>query len=460
MTAGYDEWALARTPSLLAFANALTDDVQRADAAVTKALARMRSSWHRVALDDPDLEARRLVVRACAAPRTAAVVLRVLEGRSDAEIAEGLRCSEARARRHLAAGTESGARQRLATRAGAAPTQLLARPPATDTEAPPRRRRGPGLAALATVLLVCGVAFVAHQSSTPDGVITYPKTHAPDDWRYESYAGVQLQVPDTWGWGSSPIRSTFFPGPRHLGSCGTDQALVLSSAGDSSYASAMTSFVGRPAKTTRACVSYGAAGSMPVAQAVWFASPLPVGVKSVGSTIAETRAVGGQRITVFSPQPSMRRKILGTAEQVDVDANGCPTRAVTTPTAGPAGLMPDSMSVCVYSQDTGVAELLYSARLASGNAQQYAALVGRAGAVRDRCGAPSGRWVALGEHDGDATRWDVADPGCAEIRRAGGSAVPMTDETVRDWAVGGVTAYLSPPRGERSLAEYFWAPTG
>jgi hypothetical protein len=479
MTVGYDEWALARTPSLLAFAHALADDPRTVDAAVTKALGRMRSRWHRVGHDDPDLEARHHVVRACATPRRAAVVLRVLEERSDAEIAEVLRCSESAVRRHLVRGLAEvrresraadpsggsaddpadGARRQLATRVGSAPTQLLTRQEPTP-DRPPRRRRGPGIAALAMAVLVGGVALIAHQSRTPDGVISYPKVHAPDTWRYESYDGVQLQVPDSWGWGSAPIRSTYFSGKDHLGACGSDQAAVLATDDESSYVTSTTSFVGRPVETTARCVTYGAAGTMPEAPAVWFGSPLAVGVKNVGPTLAETRLVGTQHVTVFSGDPAFRRKVLGTAHAVDVDANGCPTRAVTVPTSGPAGLKPDSMSVCVYSQDTGTAVLLYSTTRTLGSAQQYAALVDVARQGRDRCGTPSGRWVALGLHDGDSTRWDVANPACAEIQRGGGRSVAMTGDTVRNWAVDGVTAYVSPPKGDRALADYFQAPDG
>ena len=104
MTGGFEEWATARTPGLLAFASALVDDEQQADAAVSRALSRIRLTWDRVGRDDPDLEGRRQVVRACSAPRRAAVVLRVLEDRTDAEIAEILDCSQAAARRHVQRG--------------------------------------------------------------------------------------------------------------------------------------------------------------------------------------------------------------------------------------------------------------------------------------------------------------------------------------------------------------------
>jgi hypothetical protein len=63
MTGDYEEWAAARTPSLLAFASALTEDDEVAHAAVTRALAQLRPAWSRVMRDDPDIEARRMVAR-------------------------------------------------------------------------------------------------------------------------------------------------------------------------------------------------------------------------------------------------------------------------------------------------------------------------------------------------------------------------------------------------------------
>ena len=212
--------------------------------------------------------------------------------------------------------------------------------------------------------------------------------------------------------------------------------------------------------TNQRCMSWGSSGTMPSADAVWFDSPFRVGVKSLGSTIAETRAVGDQHVTVFSAESSMRREILGTVEQVDVDGNGCPTQAVLRPTAGPRVLKPDSLSVCVYSQDTGVSTLMYSQRLPDTAAKAYdvhlAAAPTTAGPA---CATPSGRWVALALTGDGGTRWDVANLGCARIATAGAGSAALTPETVRDWAVGGVTAYLSAPRGgDDVLQTYFRAP--
>jgi hypothetical protein len=476
MTAGYDEWAAARTPALLAFALALTDDVATANAGVARALARTRAAWPRVSRDDPDLVARRHVLRVCSSSRRAAGVLRLLEERSDAEIAEILHCSESAARRHVERGlAELSAAGRGGTdpitgdppRAmlGASSVALVSPPPpvltgGTGRSAPPRRHRGPWLAAGAVLLLVGGVALVAHETRTPGGVISYPRVSVPDTWRYESYAGVQLEVPDTWGWGGAPIRASYFEGPRHLGSCGANQAAVLSPADHSSYVSPLTRFVGRPAMVAATCTEWGSDGTLPEGEAVWFGSPLKAGVKDLPGTVAETRQVGAQRVTVFAPGSALRRQILGTAQSVDVDGHGCPTQVVARPTAGPTGLRPTSMSVCVYSQDTGVAMLLYSTSVSATAARRYAEGVASATSASggSSCLTPSGQWVALGLHDRRGTRWDVANLRCDRLQLAGERTAGLTVATVRDWAVAGVPAYVVAPRGGHALDDLLRAP--
>ena len=75
------------------------------------------------------------------------------------------------------------------------------------------------------------------------------------------------------------------------------------------------------------------------------------------------------------------------------------------------------------------------------------------------CPTPSGRWVALGLTGHGGTRWDVANLGCARIATADAGSAALTPDTVRDWAVRGVTAYVSAPRGgDDLLQKYFRAP--
>src|SRR4051795_9318828 len=344
MAGQYDEWAAARAPALLRLGRALTGDEESAEDAVRHALSRTRDEWPRISREDPDLEVRRVLVRAGARHDRAALVLREVEQRTDAEIAEVLGCSESAARHYVARGHAAAGPGGVLPSydedpigPGAAGVALLERPDVdTDTETEPARRgRLVHAAVLAIVLLVGGVAFVAHHSRTPAGVITYPSSEAPQGWHYESYAGVQVQVPADWGWGGAPLRSDIFHGKDSLGTCGSAQAAVQSGDDDSSYISSATAFTGRPAIMSDLCMSWGSDGAMPQGDALWFASPLEVGQRSLGSVVAETRAVGDQHVTVFSRHASLRRQVLGTAHVVDTDANGCPTHPVLRPVSGP-----------------------------------------------------------------------------------------------------------------------------
>jgi hypothetical protein len=183
-------------------------------------------------------------------------------------------------------------------------------------------------------------------------------------------------------------------------------------------------------------------------------------VKPVGSVVAETRQVGDQHLTVFSADQELRRQILGSAEQVDVDHHGCPTRAVVRPTPGPADLDPASLSVCIYSQDTGISALTWSGTVPQPRARAYAqAVTGARDDGGDACRTPTGRWIALRLAGDGGTRWDVVNLDCARIQLAGGGAADLTPRTVESWAYAGATAYVSAPPGHRDLERYFRAPS-
>ncbi len=508
MASGYDEWVAARTPSLLRLALVLAGDEEAADALVRTALARVRSSWESIVrTDDPDLRARRFVVGACpsrpaarhpvrvAVPaggpdrgpradgiapwldalptrRRAAVVLRHLEGRTDAEIAEVLGSSTSAVRKdrdrayaslpvEVPASPEARdlvLHEALAGLAASAPAQLSA-PVGTVQGSATRRPRSHWLAGAAVIVLVATIALVNQATRTPPGVIRYPSVTVPAVWRTESYDGVQVRVPDTWGWGGAPIRSDAFAGQR-LGACGANQAAVRSPSDHSTYLTPATPFSGRPAMLTFRCYTWGSDGVLPTTDAVWFGSPLAVGLKGVGAVTAETRAVGTQHVTVFSSDSGLRREILGTAQEVDVDANGCPTHAVHRPSAGAHGLVPSSLSVCVYSQDTGTSVLLWSARRDGSAAVAYTRAFADAAGRGDPASCPvtpQGEWVALGLRDSHsgAERWDVLDLGCARLVGQGVEA-PLTAADVGPWAGDGTAAYVPTPRGvDARVASYF-----
>jgi hypothetical protein len=406
--------------------------------------------------------------------RRAAVVLRHLEARTDAEIAEILAASTSAVRKDLDRAVaalpvdvptspdarDSLLREAFAGMAASAPAQL-SHPVGSADARRARRTLGPWPAAAAVLGLVATVALVNQATRTPPGVIHYPAVSVPAVWRSESYDGVQVRVPDTWGWGGAPIRSDIFAG-HQLGACGANEAATRSPSDHSPYLTSATPFTGRPATMTFRCYPWGSDGVMPTTDALWFDSPMAVGVKPLAGVTAETRAVGTQHVTVFSGDTKLRREILGTAQEVDVDANGCPTRAVERPSADAGPSTPSSLSVCVYSQDTGTSVLLWSARKDGAAALAYtrafAAAAGRSGGAS--CpSTPQGEWVALGIRDsqGGSERWDLLDLSCARLMGQGTEA-PLTTADVGSWAGGGTTAYVGTPRGEGGrVAAYFRA---
>jgi hypothetical protein len=217
---------------------------------------------------------------------------------------------------------------------------------------------------------------------------------------------------------------------------------------------------------TDRCVTWGSDGVMPSTDAVWLGSPLPVGIKPLGAVIAETRSMGGQHVTVFSGDSSLRRQVLGTVEAVDTDGNGCPTQAVQQPSAGPATFDPTSLAICVYSQDTGVPVLLWSGHEGTAAARAYvAAFTGSsagAGSGSTCTQTPNGQWVALGvSGGGDGMRWDIVNLECSLIVGANHAEAPLTVDTVSTWASGGIKAYVAGPRAATpEIAAYFRGSVG
>jgi hypothetical protein len=328
------------------------------------------------------------------------------------------------------------------------------------------RRRTPWLVAAAAVALLLAAggvtATLRHQASSGVAHGTFTGT-IPEDWRYESYAGVQVRVPADWGWGGSPTGS----GDRPT-LCTSLSAVAVPNI-DGLRLTDHTPYVGRPVMLSDACQGGVAARAWPAVSAVWLGSVLPVGTDGSEGQVAETVAVGGQHVTVFSTDQELRAEILSTVEHVAVDGNGCPTAPVTEPAPRPSGdPTPEGLSVCVYDQG----HLLWSASKDAQAAHDYESAFAQATSGFDFQRAcplePAEQWVAVGVRYADApTRWDVADFSCGVLvgsypvggqGRAARYEAPLVPATVGPWAGDGIRVYVVGPgvsSADDPLASYF-----
>jgi hypothetical protein len=172
-----------------------------------------------------------------------------------------------------------------------------------------RRRRRVAGATVACLAVIAGVtAVVEGGGSDSDGglpdVIQRPDRPAserikkPDNWRWESYGGVEVAVP-RWDYGTTGQ-------PPCLGMWGP--------------------YVGRPG----AVETIGCPDPIPPLSRrrpyLWLDSPDPDGVRIYDHHwVTETRTIGGVPITVLTDNAEERRQIFETAHVVDdVDHRGCP----------------------------------------------------------------------------------------------------------------------------------------
>lgn len=354
-------------------------------------------------------------------------------------------------------------REGLEFRAGSAAT-ALADPPGSDPHAV-RRGRGRWLAAAAAAAVVVAgaVTYAALHGSNPgDGQVAVDPGQVPSNWRYESFDGVQVRVPPTWGWGGAPMGSG-----DQVTTCGSPVAAALPNI-DGLQSLDHAAFVGRPVMMSDACQVGEGALAWPTVSAVWFDSPLPVGIDRSGDQVATTIVVGSQAVTVFAGDDTLRSEILSTAETVAVDGNGCPTAPVRDPSPGPTdAASPTGLSVCVY--DAG--RLLWSAASGAQQARSYVDAFDQASATYDAVSLCSsdqtGQWVALGvAYDAAPTRWDVTNFDCPALvgtytygqGKQSPINAPLTVSTVSPWAGGGVKAYVVGPgvtSADDPLASFF-----
>lgn len=192
------------------------------------------------------------------------------------------------------------------------------------------------------------------------------KSAAPG-WRWESYGGVEAQVPETWGYG------------------GSDWPPCMDRSDDQKHG-----YVGRPGGAIPAIGCTGP--SVPPLDKripyLWFRASAEPGVRTHDAGwVEETRTVRGLALTVFSDDAALRTRILDSAGPA---SDGCPAEhAVATnpdarpdpgpggPDAGPGGVAEmgpvESITVCRYAlgEDNrpAASRVLSSSHLSGADAQ-------------------------------------------------------------------------------------------
>ncbi len=203
-----------------------------------------------------------------------------------------------------------------------------------------RRARTAGAAVLAcAAVVVAGVGI--HTLTQPD--TAPPVAQPPTGWHWESYANVEVQVPDQW---------TEISAGR-LATCPAEKPRL-------------TGWVGRPSMLPTLAMGCGdsvdggdvgtPANRVPYVLFDFNAAP---GVRryDAGWT-KEVRAVGALKVEVFGTDAAVRSRVLESARVIDgVDSNGCaPTHPAATGAAGrPAGAglasigTAESIRICAYT---------------------------------------------------------------------------------------------------------------
>lgn len=211
-----------------------------------------------------------------------------------------------------------------------------------------RHRRIQVAVGVAVVALVATPAAVLASTRGPGTEAVAPTTNPrhPADWRVESYGGVDLWVPPTWGWGSVSMT-------RHglVGTCGR---LSFESAGGRTSADPHgRPYVARPDPAVNHCATRLAGQPAHV----WFDSPLTVGSDGDQVTV-RVAGVVPFNVTVADSNSVERRRILNSISSALTDANGCPTQvnaALSDPGRVDARRV-TSLSVCLYFARQGSTE--------------------------------------------------------------------------------------------------------
>jgi len=298
-----------------------------------------------------------------------------------------------------------------------------------------------GGTAAAVAATVIGVSLLSGTTGGP-GPGTGDRTSAsdpvagvPDDWRAESYGGVQVWMPPSWETGAAPFEASWEGGA----------VLDCRDQPDGPYA-------GRPVMQSDMCTTFDPDRQQtPADDFVWVGSVLEPGTVDLGGGyVEETVVVGGVHVTVTTKDADLRSRILGSVEAVTIDANGCRT-GISTPLKpeGPPEIVATSLSVCLYQTDSdGHTVLVWSDRRGAADAAAYTEAAFEQSATYDAgpCErrAPDGEWLEIGANGATETRWDVVNFDCL-WGETPDFQYPLNKRTVDPWASPGVKEYVVGP---------------
>jgi hypothetical protein len=209
------------------------------------------------------------------------------------------------------------------------------------------RTAGPVVLATATVVMVVMVAaWPAGQGGIDPAPGPKPRpeqvaSRPADGWRWESYGGIEVQVPDTWTYGTTGEPP-----------CLADQA-----------SKRPEPYVGRPG----AVALIGCSEPVPELEHrspyLWFGDSLaePGSQNHGHGWVTETRDVRGVGITVFAADAALRERILDSAQPAGkADAYGCtpshPNSVEPDARPKPGAALADigtaqQIAICTYSID-------------------------------------------------------------------------------------------------------------
>ena len=351
----------------------------------------------------------------------------------------------------LAEGAREGARQRRRTRlrmgaAAAALVAVLVAISATDGQSDPstdnRVEAGPDRPSIPAESLGNRLPFDV-ASTIPDG------------WRVESYRGVQIRVPPTWGWGASPLRldersraAGYVCGRAAQAYPRTDWETSLGSHPERAY-------VGRPVRLGDHCVG----GNEETGSHVWFDSPLPAGSEDLGDGLRRVTVDAGEiRVSVAHTDSEELGLILASLTTGSVDGNGCAAEShlFYAEQPGPADVLDlaaaagsgdfGGMAVCLYEVEVSsqglIYELLYSTAVDGAAERLFLQRLAEPSAQTPACDIRVAQTVVLQPRIAASTpKLRVRPTSCDFGYSSTGRQLPL--EHVAPWAVDGIATYVS-----------------